>query len=110
MFEVTATGAALAAVLLFVALMGAMVAFGRVLLSQSEKRNAERFAEVERQLAEESRRLQAVRQDVARINQTLPAEYVRREDWIRFSTVLETKLDRLFELYNRLQIEKGGVR
>jgi intein-encoded DNA endonuclease-like protein len=98
------------AVATFLLLLIAMGGFGRVLLSQSEKRNAERFAEVEHRLSEEAKRLQELRQDVVRINQTLPSEYVRREDWIRFQAVLETKLDRLFELYNRLSAEKGGTR
>ncbi|HSX60252.1 MAG TPA: hypothetical protein VLF18_08645 [Tahibacter sp.] len=106
MLEVTAGVAAVG----FIGLIGAMGVFGRVLLSQSEKRNAERFVEVERRLADEAARLQELRREVVRINHTLPSEYVRREDWIRFSTVLETKLDRLFELYNRLSAEKGGTR
>lgn len=98
------------AVIALVALVLVMGAFGRVLLSQSEKRNAERFAEVERKLGDESRRLQDLRHDVARINQALPLEYVRREDWIRFSTVIDTKMDRLLELHHRQLVDKGGSR
>lgn len=98
------------AIALIVVLLAAIVVFGRVLLSQSEKRNAERFAEVERKLGDESRRLQDLRHDVARINQALPLEYVRREDWIRFSTVIDTKMDRLLELHHRQLADKGGSR
>ncbi|HUY26159.1 MAG TPA: hypothetical protein VMV27_01960 [Candidatus Binataceae bacterium] len=40
-------------------------------------------------------RLLGLEKDLNEIRVTLPLEYVRREDWIRFSSTLDGKIDRL---------------
>lgn len=44
----------------------------------------------------------ALEKEVELLNRQLPLEYVRREDWIRFSASIDAKLDRLAEGQQRL--------
>jgi hypothetical protein len=50
---------------------------------QTVQRDSERWAEIERGLYE--------------LRASLPLEYVRREDWIRFSGTLDAKIDAMRE-------------
>lgn len=97
------------AVTLVLAFLGLVFAFGRILLNQFEKRMAERFQAQDRERdvrlraieetqQRENLRMGALIDEVRRISQVLPLEYVRREDWIRFSAQIDHKLDRLAEL------------
>lgn len=106
------------AVTLALAFLGLVFGFGRILLAQFERRMAERFRAQDEQRALE---IQGVRRDIAdnaaeirsmkehqsALATMLPLEYVRREDWIRFSAAIDHKLDRLAEL---LMQQAGGNR
>lgn len=72
-------------VLLFSMFCGVVFGFGKILLSQFEKRMQERFE-----------RFEKTEQAVQDLLKTLPEKYQRREDWIRESTVINAKLDALF--------------
>ncbi len=100
-------------ILLLLAFFGAVGAFGRVLLTQIEKRLTEKFNTQEQQRAEatarwdarfselhkasqeESRNWHRVERELLKMQAELPREYVRREDHIRFETVIHAKLDAL---------------
>lgn len=82
----------------------AVWAFGKVLVGQFDKRLDERFAtqEVARKENKEHWELRfnqlesltrKTEQDVQTLRVELPAEYVRREDWIRFSVGIDHKID-----------------
>ena len=106
-------------ILLLIAFFGCVGAFGKILLDQVEKRQAERFAaldkardEGQRNLREtfdahitEERRnaasLQSLERDFLRWQADLPLHYVRREDYVRGQSVIEAKLD---ALYNKLEV------
>jgi hypothetical protein len=45
---------------------------------------------------------------VLRLRAELPVEYVRREDWIRFSTVIDSKLDAVMARIEALKERKDG--
>lgn len=99
------------AAVLLIAYIGGLGAFGKVLLSQFEKRmderreaNAEAIARLEKTLSEESRRMREMEQKIATAVSDLPLHYVRREDWVRFSATIDHKLDRLAELV----MKQGG--
>jgi hypothetical protein len=101
------------------ALAGGIAGFGKLLLSQFEKRLRERFAEqdkaraagqsalreiFEQHMIEERKNsdaLQSLERDFLRFQAELPLHYVRREDYVRGQTVIEAKLD---ALYNKLEI------
>lgn len=95
---------------LLVAFLTLIFAFGRTLLSQFDKRMDERretnalaIAELKRALDVESAQFRELRVKVAEYVAALPLEYVRREDWIRFSATIDAKLDRLADLYMNKQ-------
>jgi hypothetical protein len=51
-----------------------------------------------------------VEKDILRLRAELPLEYVRREDWIRFSNTLEAKLDAMrAEMRSELRELKGKI-
>lgn len=78
-------------------LLGAAAGVGRWLMTQSQARMDDRFASLENTMQRESDGIRELRLQMGQISQMLPVEYVRREDWIRFSTVIDAKIDRLGE-------------
>lgn len=104
---------------LLLAFFGCVAAFGKILLSQFEKRLEERFDAqnsareagqkalrdiFEQHLVEERKNgdsLQSLERDFLKFQAELPIHYVRREDYVRGQTVIEAKLD---ALYNKLEI------
>lgn len=106
-------------ILLLLAFFGCVAGFGKVLLDQVEKRLAERFAAQDRareageaqlrqtfneHIAEERRNadaLQNLERDFLNWRAELPVHYVRREDYVRGQSVIEAKLD---ALYNKLEV------
>lgn len=96
------------AVTLVIAFLGLVFAFGKILLGQFEKRMDERLQATDKVIVEESRRITGLTTKVDNLMQLLPLEYVRREDWIRFSAQIDTKLDRLAELVLDRNHQGGG--
>lgn len=100
-------------ILLLLAFFSCVGAFGKLLLSQIERHLDQRFAaqeasrasnhqEVERRLSsiesttrEESGQWQRVERELLSLKAELPVNYVRREDYIRGQSVIESKLDGL---------------
>lgn len=102
---------------MLIAFMGCIFGFGRILLSQFEKRMNDRFKAIDKvhaaevksmqeQLQTESVQLAGLREEVKSLGRILPLEYVRREDWIRFSSAIDHKLDRLAELVMNIAGDK----
>ncbi len=91
------------AVLFFLLLVfGVAVAvFGKVLLHLYDARAIERHGQLAQALQREADRIKELQRRVEDLSQALPMEYVRREDWIRFSSSIDAKLDRLAELIHR---------
>lgn len=79
------------------AVLGLLVAFGRMALGQFERRIGAGFEQLQNSIAAEREQMASMKKQLDTLSQTLPLEYVRREDWIRFSSVIDTKLDRLGE-------------
>ncbi|GAP66279.1 hypothetical protein MBSD_n1583 [Mizugakiibacter sediminis] len=98
------------------AFTGLVFGFGRLLLAQFEKRMDERFR-AQSDLRDEEKRSHAQRMEaienslestagritdvvhrVEKLHASLPLEYVRREDWIRFASTIDAKLDRLADM------------
>jgi hypothetical protein len=88
------------------AILAGFWALGRLALAQLDKRLDERFAAQER-AREEGRKVwderikrmegkqEELDRDLRKVLVELPREYVRREDHIRFETVINAKLDAL---------------
>lgn len=106
-------------ILMLLAFFGCVAAFGKVLLDQFEKRQAERFSAIDKareqgqrglqetfeaHITEERRNadsLKELERDFLKWQAELPIHYVRREDYVRGQSVIEAKLD---ALYNKLEV------
>lgn len=74
----------------FVTLVGLNLGAIRWLLTRNETELGRRLQDIKRQGSDFSHELE---RELLQLKATLPVEYVRREDWIRFSNTLEAKLD-----------------
>lgn len=104
---------------LLLAFLGFLFAAGRLLLSQIDRRLNDRFETIEKareegqatwrqtftQHLEEERRetdlMRNIEREFLRFQADLPLQYVRREDYVRGQSVIEAKLD---ALYNKLEV------
>ncbi|MDL7626383.1 hypothetical protein QS654_25380 [Escherichia coli] len=71
------------------------------LFSKTEERQAARFASLEQALQQSASNWVELEKEFMRFKADLPLNYVRREDYIRGQTVIEAKLD---ALYNKLEV------
>jgi hypothetical protein len=88
--------AELVAILVFV--LGVLYALARMIVSQMKTSMDSRFASLEQTTNALDATNKKLEQEVEQFNRLLPLEYVRREDWIRFSASIDAKLDRLAEM------------
>jgi hypothetical protein len=79
-------------VLAFVTLIGLNLGALRWIVSQNGRELANRLDILSRDGSEFSH---TVERELLKLKAQLPVDYVRREDWIRFSNTLEAKLDAL---------------
>ena len=104
---------------LLLAFLGFLFAAGKLLLTQIDRRLNERFETIEKareegqatwratftqHLDEEHREadlLRNIEREFLRFQAELPLQYVRREDYVRGQSVIEAKLD---ALYNKLEV------
>lgn len=104
---------------LLISFLGFLFAAGKLLLSQIDRRLNERFETIEKareegqatwrqtftQHLDEERRetdlLRNIEREFLRFQAELPLQYVRREDYVRGQSVIEAKLD---ALYNKLEV------
>jgi hypothetical protein len=86
--------------------------FGSALIRQFEKRLGERFKGIQEDLTkrasedmEVSKQLRQFEKDFLKFQVDMPVLYVRREDYIRGQTVIESKLDALYSKLEVVQIQ-----
>ena len=84
-------------VTLLVSFFGFAGAGGKLLLSQIDRRLEDRFQMVEHARNDWS----ALERQFLEFKAELPVQYVRREDYVRGQSVIEAKLD---ALYNKLEV------
>lgn len=88
--------AELVAIAVFV--LGVLYGLARMIVAQMKTSMDARFASLEQTTAALDATNKKLEQEVEQFNRLLPLEYVRREDWIRFSASIDAKLDRLAEM------------
>lgn len=86
---------------LLLAFFSVVGVFGRVLLGQIDKRLDERFDVQTALLQGTTGKVDKLERDFLEWRAELPIHYVRREDYVRGQTVIEAKLD---ALYNKLEV------
>lgn len=97
---------------LLLAFFGCVGGFGKVLLDQIEKREAERHSTLEAQLKsieratrEEAAQWQRVERELLALKAELPLHYVRRDDFVRIQSIIESKLDGLALRIENVQLK-----
>lgn len=87
-------------------------AFGTILVKQFKAQLGERFAVIQADLnkratedAEVAKQLRQFEKDFSKFQIDMPVLYVRREDYIRGQTVIESKLDALYSKLEVVQIQ-----
>jgi nitrogen fixation protein FixH len=84
---------------LLLAFFGCVATFGKVLLSMHSKSLDEKFASQKETFNQrfntQDREMEKVEARIQAMTERMPNEYVRREDWIRFSATIDAKLDTL---------------
>lgn len=94
-----------------VGLVGAMMALLKLLLAAIERRLDQRFAHMDgrfEELAKDSDRLRQVELGVEKLRGEMSLHYVRREDWVRNQSVIESKIDGLAVKLEHVQFR--GIR
>ena len=97
---------------LIVAFASVVWLFGTILVKQFKSQLTERFALIQADLtkraaedAEVAKQLRQFEKDFAKFQIDMPLSYVRREDYIRGQTVIESKLDALYSKLEVVQIQ-----
>ena len=85
----------------FLSFLGFVFGMAKLFFNQVEKRQAERFAGLESTLRGSEDNWSRLEREFLALKADLPLNYVRREDYIRGQTVIEAKLD---ALYNKLEV------
>lgn len=85
----------------FLGFLGFVGGIAKWLFSRAEERQAAQFASLEQALQQSSGNWNDLEKEFMRFQAELPLNYVRREDYIRGQTVIEAKLD---ALYNKLEL------
>lgn len=83
---------------LLLAFFACVAGFAKLLLQQIDARLNSRFTAQDQrlqQIHEDARNWQRIERDLLELRAELPDRYVRREDYIRGQSVIETKLDAL---------------
>ena len=104
---------------LLISFLGFLIAAGKLLLTQIDRRLNDRFEAMENAREQASRHWDekfgtvidqnrreaegwaALEREFLRFQADLPLQYVRREDYVRGQSVIEAKLD---ALYNKLEV------
>lgn len=81
--------------------LGFVFAIARMFLSRIESQQNELSGALKSSLREFSSSLSGLERDLMALKAELPLSYVRREDYVRGQTVIEAKLD---ALYNKLEV------
>ncbi|OSN03192.1 hypothetical protein [Lonsdalea iberica] len=86
---------------LLLSFMGFVFAVAKMFFAQMEKRQAEQFMALDTSFRTSMGDLNSLEREFMAFKADLPLNYVRREDYIRGQTVIEAKLD---ALYNKLEL------
>jgi hypothetical protein len=84
-------------VTLTIAIGGLLLALLHRWITAIERRIDERLQQLGESQRSEDTAIRKLAGEIEDLRDGLPQEYVRREDWIRFSAVLEAKIDRIAE-------------
>ena len=88
---------------LVLAFLGLLVGFGKYMLAQIDRR----ITGIEQQNRTESEGWKRTERELLELRAELPVQYVRREDYVRGQTVIESKLDSLYSKLETIQLRNN---
>lgn len=86
-----------------ISFIGAVCGLAKWLFSNAEARQAARFTSLEQTMRETASRWNDLEREFLEFKAQMPVDYVRREDYIRGQTVIEAKLDAVYEKLDNVQ-------
>lgn len=92
-----------------IAFFGFAAGVGKLLLMQTQQHLDRRFESLEKTHSREAANWLRVERDLAKLRNELPLNYVRRDDYIRGQSILESKMDALAIKLERVQLNKLGA-
>jgi len=93
-----------------IGLIGINAGIFRWLFSRFIDQIDKRIESLGKALQGQSERTTELEKDLLRLKADLPRDYVRRGDWIRFSTVIDSKLDSINNRIEKLMEEMRDAR
>lgn len=84
-------------VTLFLAWTGFLLGAVKYLLDKKEVQQEKRLSYLEEKLGSHAEQRQALERELWSLKTMLAQDYIKREDWARFATSLDAKIDRLAE-------------
>lgn len=81
-----------------------IVAAGKIIASQFERRINERFESLQDARKAEAHGISSLERQFLQFQADLPLQYLRREDYVRGQSVVEAKLDGLATLITNVQL------
>ncbi|BAN95458.1 MULTISPECIES: hypothetical protein [unclassified Arsenophonus] len=91
-------------------LAGFLAGLARWFIRETEKRQAERFASLERLMREASDKGSRLEREVLEFKVEVPERYVRRDEFIHYQQVVESRLDAIYQKLETIQLRQvaGG--
>lgn len=89
-----------------IAFFGFAAGVGKLLLMQTQQHLDRRFEALEKNHSREAENWLRVERDLATLRSELPIQYVRRDDYIRGQSILESKMDALALKLENIQLRK----
>jgi hypothetical protein len=98
---------------IFVAVLGLVAAWSLIIIASLRVLMTKCISDLEKKVAslgEISKDYQSLERALLQMKADLPLSYVRKEDFVRFDVVINTKLDRLRDLIESLRERRQGTR
>jgi protein involved in sex pheromone biosynthesis len=93
-----------------IGLIGFLGGLARWLMNETEKRQAERFASLERLMRDAADKGARLEREVLEFKVDVPVHYVRRAEFIHYQQVVESRLDAIYQKLETIQLRQvaGG--
>lgn len=88
---------------LLLSFIGVMFGLARWVFVRAEERQVMQFRLLDQTIKDTAARWSGLEREFLEFRAQLPVEYVRREDYIRGQTVIEAKLDAVYEKLSSVQ-------
>ncbi|HGJ5864068.1 MAG TPA: hypothetical protein ACHBZ9_15710 [Arsenophonus nasoniae] len=91
-------------------LAGFLGGLARWFIRETEKRQGERFASLERLMRDSADKWSRLEREVLEFKVEVPARYVRRDEFIHYQQVVESRLDAIYQKLETIQLRQvaGG--